>query len=704
MFFGYVGAVIGSAVLVVGLSLFLAPMVWIPSADRVPAALWLMAGMAVLIEWRPLLPPGSRFSQAAMMSLSFIMAILLTWGYLPALIVQTIVAVLIFKRLGATAWRIGFNAAQFALALTSSHLVLLAFGMPSAAVLDSGRGLVALLSAGFVWFAVSHLLVCFAWALRFSVPWWRMAVRAFGYEAVVHFAQLALAPILAVAAAANTWLVLLAAVPIYAVYRMARLSSERERMALSDSQTSLPNRKGFGLEVTESITRASESGGRLAILICDLDRFAAVNNSLGHGVGDQLLRELASRFQRCTDANHLVAKIGGDEFGFLVAEYHTDAEVDRFARRVQATLSRPVWLDEISVDVSGAIGIACYPQDGTDFETLFRHADVAMYEAKNRGCGIARYAPEYDHHSPERLALLGDLRRALEAPDLPGVELYYQPQVDLSTGEVVGVEALLRYRHPTQGSVDPAELIALAEHSVVMRTLTYRVIDEAVSQLAHWRREGLTLRASVNVSVRDLHASDFCDYLTQRLTKHRVPPVALRLEITESALMADPRRVVATLKRLEELGVGLSLDDFGTGFSSMQHLRRLQVSEVKIDKSFVLGMHDDSDAVAIVRSIIELGRALGLQVVAEGVEDERTWRQLRSLGCDMAQGWFHAKPMPAGELAGWLLRYRPPGLPRSVSSRTVSAESVPQLSGGRTATVPLAESPVGTPVSRSVDR
>ena len=658
IFFGYVTAVVATAVVAMISTTWLTPAVWITSLSQVPVSIWIMAAMALLIEWRPLLPPGLRYSQAAMLSLSFIMAILLWWGYLPALVVQTIVAVLIFTRLKATAWRIVFNAAQLALALTSAHLVLLAFGMSSAHLLDSGRGLVALLVAGVAWFTVSHLLVCFMWTLRFAVPWWRTVVRAFGYEAVVHFAQLALAPILVVVGSVNGWLILLSAVPIYAVYRMARLSSEHERMALSDTLTGLPNRKGFQIEVSEAIARAEESDGRVAVLICDLDRFAEVNNSLGHGVGDLLLKEIAGRFTVSTGPNQLVAKIGGDEFGFLVAEFDTESEVERYAEQMRSTLSEPVWLDEVSVDVSGAIGVACYPQDGTDFETLFRHADVAMYEAKGRGSGVARYAPEYDHHSPERLALLGDLRRALEAPDLPGVELYYQPQIELASGKVVGVEALLRYRHPTQGSVDPAELIALAEHSAVMRILTYRVIDEAIGQLARWRADGLILRASVNVSVRDLHATDFCEYLTQRLVKHRVPPASLRLEITESALMADPRRVVATLKRLEELGVGLSLDDFGTGFSSMQHLRRLQVSEVKIDKSFVMGMSDDADAVAIVRSIIELGRALGLQVVAEGVEDEQTWQRLRGFGCDAAQGWFHAKPMPASQLADWIARHR----------------------------------------------
>jgi diguanylate cyclase (GGDEF)-like protein len=674
VFFGFVALVVTAAVATIAATLATTPTTWLDGVAGVPVSVWIMAVLAIAVEIRPVLPPGSRYSQAAMISLSFIIALLLTWGYLPALIVQSIVAILLFSGLRATGWRIAFNAAQFALALTAAHLVLLAFGGPEHVLITTGRGVIALLLAGLAWFLVSHIVVCTVWALRFSLSWPKVLIQSFGYEALVHGALLALAPILAVAATVSAWLLLLAAIPIYAVYRMARLATERERMALSDALTKAPNRKGFQQLVEENLSHSTESGGRLAVVICDIDRFAAVNNALGHDVGDRLLRELSRRFTACCDGPHqIMARIGGDEFAFLLAETDgVDDAVDQ-ATRIQSALGEPVWLDEVSLDVSGAIGVARFPEHGGDFDTLFRHASVAMAEAKKRGSGIAVYAPEYDHHSPQRLALLGDLRRALEAPDLPGVSLYYQPQVDVATGEVVGVEALLRYRHPTQGNVDPSELIALAEHSAVMRILTYRIIDEAVAQLARWRETGLVLRAAVNVSVRDLHAPDFCDYLTDRLEHHAVPASQLQLEITEGALMADPRRVLATLKRLEELGIALSLDDFGTGFSSMQHLRRLQVSEVKIDKSFVLGMREDPDATAIVRSIIDLGRALGLHVVAEGVEDEHTWRQLRALGCDTAQGWFHARPMPAVDLVGWLARYRPPALLQAARSAPVIA-------------------------------
>ncbi|HZE41984.1 MAG TPA: bifunctional diguanylate cyclase/phosphodiesterase [Stackebrandtia sp.] len=672
MFQVYVAVVIATGVAAVSLTLVLTPSMW-HGVNELPMSVWFLAALALAVEARPLLPPGARFSQTAMISLSCIMALLLMWGFLPALIVQTVVAILIFGWLRATAWRIAFNAAQFALALTAAHLVLVAFDVSSSTLSEPGNGLLPLLLAGGAWFLTSHLLVCTVLALRMAVPWWQTFVRSFGYEALVHGALLALAPILAVAASANAWLGLLAAVPIYAVYRMAGLSTERERIALTDPLTALPNRKGFQQLVEENLVRCGESDSRLAVMVCDIDRFAAVNNSLGHDVGDRLLLELAGRFSHCLDRPlEVTARTGGDEFSFLLAEIPDVEYAHRRARCVQSALDRPVELDEVSLDVSGAIGIACYPEHGADFDALFRHANVAMAEAKKRGSGVAVYAAEFDHHSPERLALLGDLRRALETPGMPGVELYYQPQVHLSTGEVVGVEALLRYTDPVQGEVDAGELIALAEHSAVMRILTYRVLDEAVAQLARWRADGVDLRVAVNVSVRDLHAPDFCEYIAHCLARHDVPAHSLQLEITESALMADPRRVVTTLKNLEAQGISLSLDDFGTGFSSMKHLRSLQVSEVKIDKSFVLGMREEPDAASIVKSIIELGRALGLRVVAEGVEDEATWKRLVTLGCDTGQGWFHARPMPAAALEGWLARYRPPALLRQVRSASTT--------------------------------
>jgi diguanylate cyclase (GGDEF)-like protein len=405
---------------------------------------------------------------------------------------------------------------------------------------------------------------------------------------------------------------------------------------------------------------APTAGPTFALLLLDLDRFKHVNDALGHAVGDRLLVEVAGRLQAAAGPEDLVARLGGDEFAIFVPGVGDVDGARSTAGRVAEVLADPVSLDGLPLDVGGSIGVAVYPQHGEDFETLMRHADVAMYDAKSRGDALAVYAPESDHNSAQRLSLLADLRRALETPGAEEIAFFYQPQVELRTGTVVGVEALLRWHHPRRGLVDPEELIRVAEHSAVMRLLTLRVVDDVIGQLAKWQADGLTLRASINVSVRDLHTGEIVDRLAERLRHDGVGPDQVQLEITEGALMADPRRVMTTLRRLERLGIALSLDDFGTGYSSMQHLRRLPLAEVKIDRSFVMGMAEDPDDEAIVRSIIELAGSLGLRVVAEGVEDERTFLMLARMRCEVAQGWFYARPMPADQLASWLSRYRPP--------------------------------------------
>jgi len=322
-------------------------------------------------------------------------------------------------------------------------------------------------------------------------------------------------------------------------------------------------------------------------------------------------------------------------------------------------------LDGLPLDVGGSIGIAIYPEHGTDFATLFRHADVAMYTAKHRGIGTAVYSPDHDHNSPHSLTLLGDLRTALADPEGGGLSLEYQPQIQIGTGKVVGIEALLRWEHPGNGEICPDDIIRVAESSPVMRLLTGWVLCQAVDRLARWSADGVDMRVSVNVSVRDLHNSEIVDEIDTVLERYGVPADRLQLEITESALMADPHRVVATLTKLHKLGVGIALDDFGTGYSSLQHLRRLPLTEVKIDRSFVQAMSSDADARAIVRSIIELAGALSLRVVAEGVEDEHAWRLLHLAGCDVAQGWFYAKPLTAAEVPQWVAAAEPP-LPAGV--------------------------------------
>ncbi|MBB5112009.1 EAL domain-containing protein [Micromonospora echinospora] len=823
-FFGFVGAVGVVAVLVSA-----GPLVAL--ADRLtelPAAFWTMAALAVACDARPFVPPGRRQTSAVFPSTCFTFAILLGWGFGPAVAVQAVAVAVSGWRLGYAPWRTGFNAAQYACALAAAYAVS---RIGPGELFGDGRlhwtDVAAVGGATAAWFVVNYGLVSSAVRLRFGDRWWPSVRSGLAYELLATGSLLLLAPVLVAAARASAALIPLVLVPLFAVYRMARLSVEREQLADVDPLTGLPNRKALLTEMAEQVHLHAERaargapGSHLALLLLDLDRFKHVNDALGHAVGDRLLVEVSARLMGVVGAGDMVARLGGDEFAIVVPRLTDIDQARERADRVVAALAEPVPLDGLPLDVGGSIGIALYPDHGEDFATLMRHADVAMYDAKHRNDTVAVYAPESDHNSAERLSLLADLRRVLEsgpsaqggesvgvrggdgaaltpalsaprparaerpsrnqrparddgrgggrsgdgpnrwlrrrrdraverhdddlieriltgadpirsraarsggtgavvaplvvdggdagaeaargtdaghdveapreadtghdaqvavstgAPGVIGptadgsaepedqsghpgeITMYYQPQIAIATGEVVGVEALLRWRHPRRGMVDPGELIQVAEQSAVMRLLTRRVVDDVVEQLAKWSAAGLTLRAALNVSVRDLHTGEIADQIADRLTRYGVPPERLQVEITEGALMADPRRVLASITQLHRIGVGIALDDFGTGYSSLQHLRRLPLSEVKVDRSFVLGMADDPDDAAIVRSMIELAGALGLRVVAEGVEDERTWRLLHAAGCDVAQGWFHARPMPAEDLVAWLSRYRP---------------------------------------------
>jgi diguanylate cyclase (GGDEF)-like protein len=690
VFFGYVAGVCLLAVALV------APRSTDLTSGPHPAgtAFWLMAVLAVISDVRPFTPPGPRQLSPVFPSICFTFAILLIWGLGPAVAVQIVAVVASSVRMRHRPWRAAFNAGQYAVAFAAADAVLdLAREKPFAPSGSSGWVAAAIvLAAAVTWFAVNYTLVTGAVWLRFGGGWWRLLASTVGYESLSTGALLLLGPVLVGATRLSPALIPFVLVPLYAVNRMAALSAEQARLARLDPLTGLANRKTLMTAVADRIgarTSAAEQRSAtrstgpahaawlarpatvvmagppateptFALLLLDLDRFKHVNDALGHAVGDRLLVQVAGRLQAALGPEDVVARLGGDEFAILAPGLPDVDAARELAGRIAEVLADPVALDGLPLDVGGSIGVALYPRHGEDFETLMRHADVAMYDAKSRGDALAVYAPESDHNSPQRLGLLADLRRALETPGAEEIAFYYQPQVELSTGSVIGVEALLRWHHPQRGLVDPEELIRVAEHSAVMRLLTLRAVDDVVSQLAKWQADGLFLRAAINVSVRDLHTGEIVDRLAERLRHNGVGPEQVQLEITEGALMADPRRVLTTLRRLERLGIALSLDDFGTGYSSMQHLRRLPLAEVKIDRSFVLGMAGDPDDEAIVRSIIELSGSLGLRVVAEGVEDERTFLMLARMRCEVAQGWFYARPMPADQLASWLSRYRPP--------------------------------------------
>ena len=634
-------------------------------------ACWLMTGLALAVSAQSFIATDRRgLPIVTCPSLCFSFAILLCWGVAPAIIAQTASVGIVGLRLRATLSHDLMIASQYAVAFAAAYGVLV-LGHPNpfttVTFMDKLVDAVVILAAVGAWLAAYYVVYVAGLRLRWG-PAWQRTTDSLAYQTLFKAALILLSPVLAVAAHINPAYVLLIFIPLYAVQRMARLSADRDRAARVDPLTGLANRRAMQAKFTDLTT--SDGHHQVALLLLDLDRFKHVNDALGHEVGDRLLDTVAQRLALHEPEEGMVGRLGGDEFA-VIAPGLSAAEAHELATRVRTALAEPIRIDGLPLDITASVGIAVYPQQGEDFTTLMRHADIAMYDAKRRGDTASGYEPGSDPTYPGQLGLLTDFRRALESAPAPAptaaavagrvppeVALHYQPQVDLATGEVVGVEALLRWQHPTRGMVQTAHLLHVAEQTAVMHLLTARVIDDVVAQMAAWRAAGLALRASLNVSARDLYSGEIVTQLARRLSEYAVPPDQIQLESTESAIMSDAARAHATITEISALGVAVALDDFGTGYSSLQHLRKLPLTEIKIDQSFVGGMSHNGDDAAIVRSTVELARALGLRTVAEGVENSQTWLMLAGIGCALAQGWYTAHPMPGDEFPGWLSRYR----------------------------------------------
>ena len=436
-----------------------------------------------------------------------------------------------------------------------------------------------------------------------------------------------------------------------------RLVDRLRHEALHDSLTGLPNRARLEGAVNEELRRHAdgESPG-LAMLLMDLDRFKEVNDTLGHLHGDLLLREVGDRLLGTVPTGTLVSRLGGDEFCVLLPGVADRETAESVARTLLLALEVPTTIEDVLLEIGASIGVALAPLDGTTVGGLLKCADVAMYAAKSSGRGVESYRASLDQNAPARLVMGTELRAALAQDE---IEVHAQPKADLASGKVTGVELLLRWRHPTRGLIAPEDFIPVAERTGLLRPLTATVLGEGIAACARWRDQGLSIGIAVNLSTRSLLDPDLVEDVLGLLLHHDVPPELLTLEITESSVMSDLAGTTAVLDRLHEAGVRLSVDDFGTGYSSLSYLSRLPVDEVKIDKLFVLGMrHDEQDA-AIVKSVIDLGTSLGLEVVAEGVEDEATWSRLAALGCDQAQGWFLSRPLPLSEVPAFVEVYVP---------------------------------------------
>jgi diguanylate cyclase (GGDEF)-like protein len=430
-----------------------------------------------------------------------------------------------------------------------------------------------------------------------------------------------------------------------------RAEETLRHQARHDALTDLPNRTLLHERIRATLGDLSDAPRPLALLLLDLDGFKEVNDTFGHERGDTLLRQVADRLQAVTRADDTVARLGGDEFAVLLPGADA-AGAARVAEAIRTALDAPLSVKGLLLRVGASVGGALAPTHGLDGDTLLRRADVAMYVAKRTRQGYALYEPTQDQHSPERLARGGALRDALEQGALT---LHYQPQVDLATGRVTGVEALVRWPHPAQGLIPPDRFIPLAEQTGLIAPLTAWVLAEAIRQCRAWQRAGRLFAVSVNLSMWNLHDPTLPDRVAALLREHGLSPAWLRLELTESALMADPERALAVMARLSGLGVGLAVDDFGSGYSSLAYLKTLPVDELKIDKGFVRAMATEERDAAIVASTVALGHALGLRVVAEGIEDQATWELLVGMGCDVAQGYYMSRPLSATDLQRWVL-------------------------------------------------
>jgi diguanylate cyclase (GGDEF)-like protein len=433
-----------------------------------------------------------------------------------------------------------------------------------------------------------------------------------------------------------------------------RAQKALEHQTRHDGLTGLPNRLMLAERLAEALTAAQSEHQQVGVLVLDLDHFKEVNETFGPQAGDRLLEQVGPRLQSEVRAQDLVARLGGDEFAVLLPDTDGTAATTLAVRLLDA-IQRPIEVQGQHLDVAASIGVAIFPKDGDDADSLLRRADIALFVAKQGRGTFVRYAPEHEKQGASRLTLMAELREALQCDE--ELFLQFQPLVRLRDRSLAGVEALVRWRHPERGLIPPMEFVPFAEKTRLIKPLTRWVLTSALKQAVAWQQGGHSIPVSVNISVRDLVDPEFPQMIATMLQAAQAPPSLLVLEITESLIMTEPERAIDTLTRLRKLGVRLAVDDFGTGYSSLAYLHRLPVHEIKIDKSFVAAITGEANRANIVRASVELGHSLQLETVAEGVEDVRTWDLLAVLGCDLAQGYFISRPMLANKVLPWLWQW-----------------------------------------------
>ncbi|MGH1503077.1 MAG: putative bifunctional diguanylate cyclase/phosphodiesterase [Acidimicrobiales bacterium] len=544
--------------------------------------------------------------------------------------------------------RSGFNAAQFTLSLAlggaAGGLITDLQSVADGAPVDAAWlfGVAVACSVGF---ACNSIFVAVAIALQQGLPIVEMIRRSIGINLGMDGLLLALTPVFVVVGREAVVLVPVLLLTMWVVYKSAAMALANTHEATHDQLTGIPNRRMFE-DYAALRLEAAEGGERQAALLhIDLDGFKGINDRLGHHYGDLVLQQIGARLAEGGRNGDLAARLGGDEFAVLVGEVEDLDQAEAAAERFVELIRTPLDVEGVPLTVGASVGLSLFPRHGDDVDTLLHHADLAMYEAKAAGGGVKVYADGQRTRVPGRLTLLSELPDAIARDDL---QLAYQPKIELATGDVVGVEALLRWDHSTHGRVDPAWFMPQAEQTELIAPLTDHILQLAARQSAEWSAEGTDVTVAVNVSTRNLHDPGFADRVATILRAHGVPPERFEIEITEDSVMADTDRSHTVLGQLRSLGVGVAIDDFGTGTSSLVTLRELPLDRIKIDRSFITGLTSSDGDLTIVRSLVELGHNLGLGTVAEGVESVEALELLTELGCQQAQGYLFARPKPAG--------------------------------------------------------
>ena len=615
----------------------------------------MLVAVILLSELRPVVMTRLEGNPVSI-SLAFVFAALYVWGLAPAVVLMAGSVIISEVLQRKPVWKLLFNVGQYTICLTAAWLVLQVAGVtgPRLSVVD-----LIWVVASWAVFHVVNLALVAGMARSAGQTWWNSFTDEFWLYTASVLAVLALSPIIAVVllSDSNAWVLLpLLLVPLLAVQRAAEMSRENERQALHDPLTGLPNRALLADRIDQALARGRRTQGVVAILFLDVDLFKVVNDSLGHAVGDRLLREIGARLARLLRAGDTLARFGGDEF-VIVCEDQAPNEVPALVERVSDALADPFQFEGRSVTVTASVGIAL-AHGTTDAETMLRDADAAMYRAKAAGRNRAVVFDQGMHdEAAARLESEFGLRRALDNAEL---HVHYQPVVDARTGSTVGFEALVRWNHPVFGLLPPDRFIPVAEETGLIVPLGEWVLRQAVRQVAAWRSATpahADLWVAVNLSARQLRSPRLVSTLADCLTEIGVPASALHLEITESVIMDDLPRTMDTLEAIRNLGITLSIDDFGTGYSSLSYLRRLPVSTIKIDRSFVDGLGGpDASATALVDAIVSMARALGMETIAEGVETPAQLRTLRQLGVHLSQGYLWSRPLPSGGSTDWLRR------------------------------------------------